>query len=224
MESEGDPFIPLFYSSCAESLADLQGRVQAVQTQIFRQKKTLDPLPFSVPIAEGRVEGYQDATVVIRCAPLQIGSLRARLVVHFDEVQEDLGREWNRFTCDPDGKLITQDQWVDLSVQVDDVPVYLGESTMNFRCTFYDRIYRQPLELKNRGKSAYRVNINVAKPFQKWLEVNPTLVFVQSQGSQTINLKFTPNLDHFDAVEGFSFPFENFKHASLLMIPIEIQV
>jgi hypothetical protein len=105
-----------------------------------------------------------------------------------------------------------------------DVPIYLPDDVVDMRCTLYDRIYRKRLEIRNRGKAAYRVNIKVHPLFSKYIEVNPVMLFVQAKASQVVNIKFAPTVDIMQKLAHFSVPFEQFTDAATLTIPVEIQV
>jgi Abnormal spindle-like microcephaly-assoc'd, ASPM-SPD-2-Hydin len=107
---------------------------------------------------------------------------------------------------------------------VDELPIYPVEETLDLNSVLYGRIYRKRLELCNRTRAACKVTIKVASLFSKYVEVNPSMVFVQAKAVQIVNLKFTPTPDITKRLSYFSVPFEDFANAAALRIPIEIEM
>ena len=67
----------------------------------------------------------------------------------------------------------------------------MGEENIDLLCTLHDRIYEEN-QSRNRAKTAYRINIDVPPKYADFIEVNPTMLFVQGGMSQDLNMKFTP--------------------------------
>lgn len=196
---------------------ELEMRVQRVVTQVWRRKKRDNPFPLSSVRAEGIVDGYGNASVDLLCAPLTIGPIQQKFSVVFDGVDESFG------TVDDLGELVKKEQVVVTTTIGEEVPIYMAEEVMDFRCTMFDRIYRKKIVVKNRAKAAYRVLVRVAQKFSKYVEVTPNMFFVQAKSSQSINLKFTPLSDMISTLSYFSLPYESFDNSAFLTLPIELE-
>ena len=198
--------------------AELQARVDRVRTQVVRDKKRENPQPLSCKIAEGFIDGYGNASVDILCAPVTLGEIVQKFVVIFESVDEIM------LTKDDVGVLVKKEQMVTARVFVEEVPIYIAEDIMDFRCTLYQRIYRKKIIVKNRGKSAYRIIIKIAPRFSAYVEVNPNMFFVQAKSSQSMNVRFTPTADMLSKIAHFVLPYEEYQDAALVSLPIEVQV
>ena len=197
---------------------ELLYRVQRIMTQVFRNMKYENPFPLSSSILLGAVEGYGATAFDIICAPLTVGLVEQQFRLKFAKVED------SAMSVDDIGELVKKEQVVTVSVSGEEVPIYVAEDTMDLKCTLYDRIYRSKVLLKNRAKQAYRVSIKVSHAFSKYVEVNPTMLFVQAKSSQSVNIKFTPTLDMLSKISYFTCPYESFRDAALTILPIEIQV
>lgn len=198
--------------------SELLYRVQRIMTQVFRRMKYENPYPLSSSILLGAVDGYGATALDIICAPLTVGSIEQQFRLKFAKVED------NAMSVDDIGQLVKKEQDVTVSVSGEEVPIYVAEETMDLKCTLYDRIYRSKVLLKNRAKQAYRVSIKVSHAFSKYVEVNPTMLFVQAKSSQSVNVKFTPTVDMLSKISYFTCPYESFRDAALAVLPIEIQV
>ena len=198
--------------------AELQARVDRVRTQVVRDKKRENPQPLSCKVTEGFLDGYGNATVNILCAPVTLGEIVQKFIVKFDSVDEIM------LTKDDVGVLVKKEQMVTARVFVEEVPIYIAEDIMDFRCTLYQRIYRKKIIVKNRGKSAYRIIIKIAPRFNAFVEVNPNMFFVQAKSSQSMNVRFTPTAEMLSKIAHFVLPYEEYHDAALVSLPIEVQV
>lgn len=97
-------------------------------------------------------------------------------------------------TLDEDNKIITKEQLISLRVEVEELPIYVKEKVIDFRCTLFDRIYRKKIEIFNRSRTACKIDIRVPKMFLKFIDIFPSTVFIQGLDSQLINIKFTPSI------------------------------
>lgn len=202
----------------AVSLGELAARVKRVMTAVLRRKQRENPIPLSFVAPSGFINGYDTAEVGMVCAPLTVGPIEKKYSLIFAGVKN------SDKTVDEHGELITKEQIVTIRVNAKKVPIYVAEEIVDMRCTLHGRIYRKRLELRNRSKTAYRVNINIPSPYNKYIEVNPDMCFVQGTSSQIINVKFTPNVDILRRCAHFSVLHEDFQDAARVSIPIEIQV
>jgi hypothetical protein len=62
------------------------------------------------------------------------------------------------------------------------VPIYVEEVKMDMRCCVLDKLYRAPLVLRNRGKTALKVFVRPLPELGDALSFNPDLGFVQAPG------------------------------------------
>eukprot|EP00597_Dinobryon_sp_UTEXLB2267_P012124 CAMPEP_0170113434 /NCGR_PEP_ID=MMETSP0020_2-20130122/9888_1 /TAXON_ID=98059 /ORGANISM="Dinobryon sp., Strain UTEXLB2267" /LENGTH=1783 /DNA_ID=CAMNT_0010339793 /DNA_START=13 /DNA_END=5360 /DNA_ORIENTATION=- len=198
--------------------SELLYRVQRVMTQTFRKMKFFNPLPLSASLEIGNLDGYGATSLDIICAPLTVGLIEQKFSVKFNEVED------SAMTVDDLGEPVMKEQFVTVTVIGEEVPIYVAEETMDLKCTLYDRIYRKKITLKNRAKQAYKVSITVAAAYAKYVEVNPTILFVQAKSSQNVNVKFTPAVDMLSKVGYFTCPYEAYTDAALTVIPVEIRV
>jgi len=198
--------------------AELRARVNRVLTQVVRDKKKENPQPLSCTVAEGSMDGYGNATVDILCAPVTLGEIIQKFIVIFESVDEIM------LTKDDIGVVVKKEQMVTARVFVEEVPIYIAEDIMDFRCTLYQRIYRKKVIVRNRGKSAYRIIIKIASRFSSYVEVNPNMFFVQAKSTQSMNICFTPTVDMLSKIAHFVLPYDEYQDAALISLPIEVQV
>lgn len=210
--------VPDYAMDAAVNESDLLYRVQRVVTQVYRKMKYENPFPLSASFEAGVVDGYGNTSLDIICAPLSVGALQQLFAVRFKGVED------SSMTVDDSGELVKREQFVTVSVTGEEVPIYLEEETIDLRCTLFDRIYRKAIVLKNRAKQAYRVSIKVIPAFSRFVEVNPTILFVQAKSAQSVNVKFSPTVDMLSKIRYFTSPYEEYKSAALVVLPIEIRV
>lgn len=214
----------------ATNEAELTSRVRRVMTAVLRKKRAEQDRSFvsyakssvqegkETLIYDGLLDGYASTTVIVRCAPLTIGYFERRFRIRFDNVDE------SQETVDDLGALVRKEQTVDVRVDVLELPIYVEEETVDVKCTFYDRIYRRKLNLHNRGNIAYRVTVKVAKRYQGYVDVQPTVFFVQANAFQSMNIKFTPTTAMMRRLAHFFVPDPVYPSAGLFALPVEIQV
>lgn len=233
---------PSSESSPAANSAELWSRVQLALTKVLRQKKRENPFPMSVRLLEkggntgpkpqagdepqpgdvlqcdGLLAGYSKAQVEVVYAPLEVGPAEQKFVVHFDKViPEDK-------TKDDAGQVVAMDQEVVFKGRGIEMPIFVGDEVIDLKCTVHGRIYRRRIELRNRGKTAYRVNISIPAPYNKYLEVSPDMLFVQGGASQEINLKFVPQEDILDFLPHYTCVHEDYAASAEMAIPVQMEV
>jgi hypothetical protein len=169
-------------------------------------------------VKEGLVPGYDAVQLTVRAAPLLLGILEREFVVKFHQVDESMK------SVDEKGILVTKEQFIRVKVECEELPIYIEDNIIDLKCCLYNRIYRKKLLIHNRGKIAYRLTIKVPQKFSKFIEVGPSVFFVQSKSSQYINIKFTPTVEILEKLAYFTLPNETFPDAALVTLPIEIQV
>jgi hypothetical protein len=209
---------PLDHSIPAESVLELDQRVRRTASKVLRAKKAANPLPISLKTMTHKVDGYGVASVDVNCASLSVGSVTQRFCVEF------LGVKDADKSVDDQGEAVKRLQYFTVTVKGDEVPIYLAEETLDLRCCLYGRTYRQRIQLCNRSKNAYKVGITIKAPFNKYVEANPDVCFVQGNGSQFINIKYTPKVDLLTDLGYYSLPEAGFANSALMCLPIQIDV
>lgn len=64
-----------------------------------------------------------------------------------------------------------------------DVPIYVEKEEYNLNVLVYEQFYREKIILHNRGANAMKIQLTFPKDFKPYLEFNPTLGFIQGNGS-----------------------------------------
>ena len=117
-----------------------------------------------------------------------------------------------------------REQLVTFRVEVEDIPIYINENIIDFRCVLYDRIYRKKIEIFNRSKTTCKIDFKIPKIFSKYIEISPENVFVQARDSQVVNIKMSPSVSMMEDLAYFSVLLEGFSNSATLSLPIDIQV
>ncbi len=219
------------YGDAALNDNELSSRVRLAMTEVLRRKKKDRPNALCIEaspgtnatmsgpeLVSGEIEGYSTIALDVICAPLTLGQQSRKYLVRFDEVKD------KDYSLDEAGIPVTQKQLVDLSVNGEDLPVYLASDNIDLKCVAHNRLYRTRFELRNRGKSSYRVDVNIPTPMNKFLETSPNSVYVQAGGSQIVNIKFLPSIDLIQSLTYFTLPVGEFENTSKMSLPIEIKV
>lgn len=208
----------LISSEPALTESDLMARVRRAVTQVERKKRAENPNPVTLP-TEGKVNGYGESSVSVVCAPLVKGGVREEFSVIFDDVRDvDL-------STDQEGlPPLQQEQRVVVHFTAEDIPVYVAEEVADLKCTLYGRIYRRRVELRNRSGVSCKVTLKVPSPLNKYVELTPTMVFVQGGGSQSLNLKFTPTPELLTDMVHYTVLRQGFVGAALVTLPVELKI
>lgn len=230
---------------------ELMARVRNVITSTLRRKKKENPTVFSVvkhpsmndlsphrigllvcdinPVGEiipqtstseeFYIDGYSECIVAFLCSPLTTDMFEDRFVFTFDKVPRR-----GDGTVDSKGEIITREQSVTIKAQGTDLSIYLVEDTVDLKCTLHDRIYRKRIEIRNRARTAYRVNFVIPPKLQKYIDVNPPMLFVQGGSSQEVNFKFSSSFDIVKHLAHFSRFYDEFDYSAMLAYPLQLQV
>jgi hypothetical protein len=203
----------------AKNQLELSSRVQRRITEPIRKRLVETPTPLSIEQTTGYLDGYGETSITVLCAPLSLGNLSQRFQIQFLDVDEKLK------SIDSQGKYVTQHNFIDVQCHCEELPIYLPQGDMiDFHCTLFQRIYRKRFEIANRSSNTYIVNIKIPPPFNEFLEVNPTTIYVQGKLSQTVNLKFEPKETILEQLKYYSVRHAGFQQAASFLIPLEIQV
>ncbi len=211
----------------AVNAAELWSRVRRIMAAALRQKQAEQSQPFlcytahsnaSECNADGHIAGYAAASLTVRCAPLTVGNIERHFIVRFRDVDESMS------TVDDLQQPVRKEQLIRVVVHGDDLPIYLQEEVVDLKCTLYDRIYRQKVTLHNRGQIACRVTIKLDKAYASYVEVSPTVFFVQAQSNQSVSVKFTPRVDMLQKLSYYTLPNGRYPMAAMIAMPIEVQV
>ena len=209
---------PVDHSVPAETVLELDQRVRRTITKVLRAKQAAYPQPISLKNYSHAVEGYGGTSLDVVCAPLLTGSISQRFCVEYAKVQNSF------MSVDDTGALVKRKQYFDVAVEGEDLPIYLVDETLNMQTCLTGRVYRQRIQLLNRSRTAYRVNINIKAPFDKYVEASPAMCFVQGKGTQFINIKYTPTQDMLTDLGYYTVPEAGFDGSVLASLPIEINV
>ena len=149
---------------------------------------------------------------------LFLGILEFQYSVEFENVENSTK------TLDEDNTIVTKEQLISFRVEVEELPIYVKEKIIDFRCTLFDRIYRKKIEIFNRSRTACKIDIRVPKIFLKYIDIFPSTVFIQGLDSQLINIKLTPSILMLKKLAYFSLITPGFLNCASMSFPIEIQV
>lgn len=202
----------------AGSDAELAARVKRVTTEVFRRKQRENPTPISLVSSEGFVDGYGATALTVVCAPLAVGNIEQVFSVIFAAVR-DSDRSINDL-----GEPALREQSLTVRVKGGKAPIFLDDESVDLRTCLHGRIYRKRLEVRNRAKTAYRVNVKLPALFKGIVEVSPDILFVQGRGSQFLNIKFSPTAEMLAKIGHFTFLRDTFLDAALVALPIELEV
>ena len=147
-----------------------------------------------------------------------LGVIENQFSITFDNVENASN------TLDDKGKIITKEQLILFKVDVQEPPIYIKNNIIDFNCVFFNRMYRKKIEIFNKSNTANKIEINVPKIFSKFVEISPSIIFIQAKDSQIINIKFFPNVEMLGNLSYFSSLQEGFSDCATLFLPIEIQV
>lgn len=211
-ETEGDEL------EAAANVAELTSRVQRRLDEAVQKKLKENPHPLSVEQAGGTINGYGEASVSILCAPLYVGAITQMLLVTFEDADEKMK------SVDTSGNYVRREQIVEVTCTAEDLPVYLAETDVSLKTTLHGRIYRKKFEIRNRSANTCAVSIKIPAQYSQFIEVNPTIVYVQSGMSQAVNLKFAPEPSILEKLKYFSVVHEQTRDAACLIVPVEIKV
>jgi len=202
----------------AETDVELAARVRRITTEVLRKKQRESPQPLTLASFEGSVPGYGTTALTVVCAPLVVGPIEQDFNVVFTEVK-DADKSVN-----DEGELVTREQRLTVRVKGDKLAIFLNDETVDLRTCLHDRVYRKRLEVRNRAKTAYRVNVKIPSLFKGLVEVSPEMMFVQARSSQFLNVKFAPSADMLNRIGHFCMLKDGFLDAALVSLPIELEV
>ncbi|KAL3660425.1 hypothetical protein V7S43_014578 [Phytophthora oleae] len=105
------------------------------------------------------------------------------------------------------------------------VPIFVAESRLDFRCCAYGKLYRQQLMVCNRGKVAMKIQVQVPKALTGYVEFNPGFGFVQAADSQTgkfpVQIKFRPEERMWKRIERAGWGSQSL---GMLAVPVQMVV
>lgn len=200
--------------------AQLDSRVQVRLLESVQRKLLENPYPFSIDSSQSRLvlPGYGETVITVLCAPLNTGVIENQYLITFLDVDE------RQKSVDSKGNAVLKRNMVDVKCDAQELPIYLAESDVDFKCTLFNRIYRKKFDLYSRGGTTTTVNIKIPPPYSDFIEVSPTTSYVQSGGKQSINVKFTPNESILHKLPYYCRLYELLDSAAKIALPVEIQV
>jgi len=206
------------HSMPAENALDLEQRVRRAVTKVLRAKKVANPVPMSLKSMTHKIDGYSTTSMEVLCAPLAVGPIKQRFCVEYLSVK-DSDKSLNDLQ-----EPVLRKQYFDVQVAADEVPIYFANDILDMRSCLFGRTYRQRIQLCNRSKTAYRVNINIKTPYNKYIEASPDMCFVQGNSSQFINIKYTPTAELLTDLGYYTLPEPGFPGSALVSLPIQVDV
>jgi len=82
---------------------------------------------------------------------------------------------------------------IDIKGSCVDVPIYVAKEEYNLNIVVYEQFYREKIVLYNRSPNSMKIQLTFPKDFSPYLEFNPTLGFIQGNGSFEIWSKLKPD-------------------------------
>ena len=73
------------------------------------------------------------------------------------------------------------------------MPIYVEKEEYNLNVLVYEQFYREKIVLHNRGANAMKIQLFFPKDFKQYVEFNPTLGYIQGNGSFEIWTKLRPD-------------------------------
>lgn len=131
---------------------------------------------FRAQPSTGSVPGYGSTTITCTFSPTQSGSTSAPLSVIFKAMVQ--GR---RPPSVPPASL-------ELFGLGRDVPVFLEESVIDFKCSMVDHTYRDFLRVRNGGKTAMKVSVINRQDIAEFFSFSPDFGFCQVSQSTLIRM------------------------------------
>ncbi|CAF2605545.1 unnamed protein product [Rotaria sp. Silwood2] len=103
-----------------------------------------------------------------------------------------------------------------------DVPVWIENSSMDFKICMFDRLYQDALILHNRSSAALRVSVDIQpRILQNHIEIVPRTAYIQAKSSFSLQVKLTAHPSIIDD----SLSNEIFdSQLNTLIIPLEVKV
>lgn len=150
------------------------------RSQMMGGGKRLHIGDFIAQPSTGSVPGYGSATITIQFAPSQSGPSSEPLSVIFKALAQ--GR---RPPSVPPASL-------QLIGKGQDVPVFLEESVIDFKCAMVDHTYRVYLQIRNGGKTAMKVSVVNRHDIAEFFSFSPDFGFCQGGEAFPIKIQFCP--------------------------------
>ncbi|KAK1930806.1 Cilia- and flagella-associated protein 74 [Phytophthora citrophthora] len=105
------------------------------------------------------------------------------------------------------------------------VPIFVAQSRLDFRCCAYGKLYRQQLMVCNRGKVAMKIQVQVPKALTGYVEFNPSFGFVQAVDSQIgkfpVQIKFRPDQKMWKRIERAGW---GSQALGMLAVPVQVVI
>jgi hypothetical protein len=121
------------------------------------------------------IDGYNTTRIAFTFVPYKLGSVNQTFTLFLD----------NQDYCEP----------IPLEIFGDcvDVPIYVAQQEYNLNVMVYEQFYREKIILHNRSVQPMKLQLFFPKSFKPYVEFNPTLGFIQGNGTFEIWMKFRPD-------------------------------
>ncbi|KAG1691024.1 hypothetical protein DVH05_027307 [Phytophthora capsici] len=102
------------------------------------------------------------------------------------------------------------------------VPIFVVQPRLDFRCCAYGKLYRQQLVVCNRGKVAMKIQVQVPKALSGYAEINPSFGFVQAKtGTFPVQIKFRPEQRMWKRIERAGWGSQSL---GMLAVPVRVVI
>lgn len=103
-----------------------------------------------------------------------------------------------------------------------DVPVWIENTSMDFKICMFDRLYQDALILRNRSSAALRVSVDIQpRALQNHIEIVPRTAYIQAKSSFNLQVKLTARPSIIE--EGLSNDIFD-PQLNTLIVPLEVKV
>eukprot|EP00798_Chlamydomonas_sp_ICE-L_P001974 gene1974-33391_t len=162
--------------------------------------------PFIIHQAAGQVPGYGTASVSVVFLPTNAKSIEVPLRVCYRSISQR--------------KLFTPPSDLTLKGVGRDVPIFLEEHIIDFKCCMVDHSYRDYLPVRNGGKTVMKVNVVPRPDVCDYFDFSPDFGFVQANEEFPIMILFKPKAKMLDQCAKFLVDSEN----GIFEIPMKLNV
>lgn len=184
----------------------------AKSSLVYKREGSDDLIRFT---KRGNVNPYSSSPVSFTFAPSEAVNLESqRLILDFTASQ-------------PDGKPCHIPSIpLSITAQALEVPIFMDEPVLDFRCCVYGKLYRHQSLVCNRSKVALKIQLRVPKLLEDCVDFHPDVGFVQAAtlgtpGKFVIQVKFRPQESIWRRIERKGF---GRKDTGMMMVPIQVIV
>lgn len=219
VNGNAEPFDLQEVVAVEDDASALRQRVATVVTSVFERKRNEQPDAIAMVDSLGPLvlPGYSSRSVQFEFLPLYKGPFEQQFKVVFDSVADDGFIDRDEHTICREATVCVVGTGVESSI-------YLDHTEIDFRTIYFDKIYRKSFEVKNRGSVSMRVDVRVDRAMKEFVEVSPSMMFVQAGVSHTVHLKLLLTKRFLETLPAFLCPIRGFESSFQILLPIRIDV